>query len=59
MKDIILDSHLGCPTKISQLELIVDMVTEVARHISGVTGPVGMDSMCLQNWILQFEEANG
>ena len=59
MKDIILDSHLGCPTKISHLELIVYMVTEVARHISGVKGPVVMDSVCIHNWLLQFEEASG
>ena len=58
MMDIKLDSHLFFPTKISQLELIIDMVTEVVRHISSVTGPVGIYSVCLQHWLLQFEEAS-
>ena len=41
------------------LKLIVKTVMEVARYLSGVTGPGITEPISLQHWIIQFGEARG
>ena len=42
-----------------QLDLTVEMVTDVAHRLPSNSGSGGTNSVCLQKWILCFWEASG
>ena len=54
-----MDSYPDRPTELIPVDIINNMVTEVAGRLSGGAGPGGTDSVSLQHWLLQFRAAIG
>ena len=54
----ILDCYCSPPPETVQLNLMVDIMTEVACRISGGGRSGGTDSENLQHWLLRFREAS-
>ena len=55
----ILDSYQEQPPELVPVDITNDTVTALARQISGVAGPGGMDSVSLQHWLLRFMVTSG